>query len=96
MNELMIILKSDTDLTKEIVEQKLYSIEIEDPIYIHKISAFTLEKELDLYIDDECSKEEIIKYINKILMKNNPDIDKSIISIITYPIKYHKDKIIEI
>ena len=96
MNELMIILKSDTDLTKEIVEQKLYSIEIEDPIYTHKISAFTLEEELDLYIDDECSKDEIIKYINKILMKNNPDIDKSIISIITYPIKYHKDKIIEI
>ena len=49
-----------------------------------------------MYIDDECTKEEIVKYINKVLMKNNPDIDKSIVSIITYPIKYHKNKIIEI
>lgn len=96
MNELIIIIKSELNLTKETVKKALKDIEIEEPIFVRKICAFTSEKELDMYIDDECTKEEIVKYINKVLMKNNPDIDKSIVSIITYPIKYHKDKIIEI
>lgn len=96
MNELIIIIKSELNLTKEMVKDAIKNIEIEEPIFVGKISAFTSEEELDMYINDECTKEEIVKYINKVLMKNNPDIDKSIMSIITYPIKYHKDKIIEI
>lgn len=96
MNELIIIIKSELNLTKETVKKALKDIEIEEPIFVRKICAFTSEKELDMYIDDECTKEETVKYVNKVLMKNNPDIDKSIVSIITYPIKYHKDKIIEI
>ena len=96
MNELIIIIKSELNLTKETVKKALKDIEIEEPIFVRKICVFTSEKELDMYIDDECTKEEIVKYVNKVLMKNNPDIDKSIVSIITYPIKYHKDKIIEI
>ena len=96
MNDLIIIIKSELDLTKDIVKNAIKDIEIEEPIFVRKICAFTSEEELDMYIDDECTKEEIIKHINKVLMKNNPDIDKSIVSIITYPIKYHKDKIIEI
>lgn len=96
MNELIIVIKSELDLTKDIVKDAIKDIEIEEPIFIRKICAFTSEEELDMYIDDECTKEDITKYINKILMKNNPDIDKSIVSIITYPIKYHKNKIIEI
>ena len=96
MNELIIILKSDRELTKDIVKDKLNNLEIENPIYVHKICAFTSDEELDLFVEYECDKDEISNHINKILIKNNPDIDKSIISIICLPIKYYKDKIIEI
>lgn len=96
MKELIITIKSDVDLTNDIIKNKLNSIDIEDPIYVHKISTFTNEDELDSYIDDECSKDKIVRHINKLLNKNNPNIDKSIVMIFCWTEINYKNKIIEI
>ena len=44
MNDLIIIINSELDLTKDIVKNAIKDIEIEEPIFVRKICAFTSEE----------------------------------------------------